>query len=241
MRMLRRVMLLAATLAIAACGDVMGPDVETAEHVGVIPSAAYDPCVVAGMCTLDPIEVDGCSDGGCWCDDWWCYDYDDPAYDPHYDPNDDEGGKGGSGGGGSTAPPPYDDWEDLCREEFEPGCKHRFGDDITAAETNTIRAAIDLIRANGCDQVASLLAIKFNADDLGLWDARVERSGGVLYGRKDPVTGNILIWTGYNRRTGDNVNWVRTMAHEALHIITGLGSEGESQIRAQADQCSAPG
>lgn len=102
---LRMMLLLLTAFAATSCADVTGPAGEIVEPLGLTPSGATDACVEEGLCILDPIEVDGCSDGGCWCDDWWCYDWD--PYDPttYDDPGYPRGGSGG--GGGSYQPTTY--------------------------------------------------------------------------------------------------------------------------------------
>lgn len=97
--MLKRVGILLVACIVTGCTDTMGPEPETAEAVGSpILSSATDPCVDEELCKMDPIYVDGCSDGGCWCDEFWCYPYDDPADDGSGGDNPVGGGGGGSGG-----------------------------------------------------------------------------------------------------------------------------------------------
>lgn len=239
--MFKRAMpLLAACTLAAGCSDTMGPAPEGAEAVSdIIMSSATDPCVDEGLCELDPIEVDGCSEGGCWCDEPWCYSYDDPAFfDGNGDDTDD--GTGGNSGGSYT---PYDEWTELCRIEEDPDCEHRYGPDMTQAEKDRIRAAIDVIRSNGCEDVAALLYHHMHYDRIGLWDARVTRDGDLLRGRIDPATHNILMWSGYNTIASDTTqNWTNILAHEAAHILLDLPRDlEETQARNIAESCSTGG
>ena len=179
----------------------------------------------------------------------------DPWPWPDPDPEDPGGGGGGDHGGGGTPPEPPDptedceagqeceddddiSWDEFCNRFHEPGCEWRHPSTWSQGEHAGVQAAIDVIRGNGCGVEANLLESAVNSGFLQLFDARVTRYGPPLEGRVDPVTGIILMWTGYNAELGDSVNWTKTLAHEALHKHLGVTNHPPG-FRERVAECSA--
>lgn len=151
------------------------------------------------------------------------------------------GGPGGGGAGGTDDSAEdvltVEEWEMLC-PVTDPACKDRYIEDWTEGEKLGVKAAIDVMRDNGCQQQASYLEI--DLPRLAIWDKRVVHEGDVIYGAYDKPTRRISFWSGYNKLPGDPaVDWTRTLAHEATHaLFPALSDEGVGGVEDIAADCS---
>ena len=137
--------------------------------------------------------------------------------------NVDEEGDGGDTGGGADPCEfciPEDDWEEQC-PTLEPGCTRRYWAQQSDGERLALQAIAPILRQRGCGQIADEFERYVHDRRVALWDARYYPSwaSSPRYGRVNPTNGDIEMWTGYNRHPGDDVNWVRTAAHETLHVM----------------------
>lgn len=119
----------------------------------------------------------------------------------------------------------------YCREGIDPGCAPRFGD---PADNAILLRAINEI-APQCPSIAATLRRYLDAGRLGMWDERILRFDGILYGRVDIPRDRILVWSGMDAQTGDVHNLNRTLAHEAYHVM--YPNLSESGVRSYASFC----
>lgn len=208
------------------------------------------------VCELDPIEVvvppTPPPGGG----DWGWPDPPPGSDDPW--PGDPSGGGGGSGGGSPgddhTIPPPEcgpldagspscpDDqeepWEEICNPDYDPGCIRRFRSEMTPAEIAALNEIPNILRQNGCGDLADTFALALQHNRVALWDKRTTRMGELLTGYAPENSNNLIsLWSGYDSKPGDDVNWVRTAAHEAAHVRY-RNIYTHDQIFARANECT---
>lgn len=144
---------------------------------------------------------------------------------------------------------PAGEWEIICRS-FEKGCKLRFQSEWSSADMAAISSVISYLNRSELEhcrragrQAQSLLAL----DQIGLWDARVHRGeiGYPLYGRVaiERPGQPVLLWSGKGSYAADRVDWIRTLAHEALHKVHGFDNPlyPESVVHNLAGHCSPNG
>ena len=116
--------------------------------------------------------------------------------------------------------PEPETWEDdYCNPDFDPGCVLRYRAARSAGEELALKAIPDLLRRNSCGQLADAFETHLANDRVALWNARVLRYNEPPKGRVDPGNGDSYIWAEYNKHSGDDVNWTRTAAHEAFHVL----------------------
>lgn len=63
----------------------------------------------------------------------------------------------------------------------------------------------------------------------------------LVYGRRDPPFGTpttIALWSGQNAESGEGINWVRTLAHEAGHFLDPNYQLSHNTIIARANYCA---
>ena len=168
-----------------------------------------------------------------------------PTYDPP-PPAPYEEGDGGNVAGGGEDPcefciPEPDDWDEQCPNAGDPACDLRTYAYQTDGERIALRAIPAVLRQHGCGQLAEIFEDYVLNDRVALFDARLIPPGatGPMYGQMTYVApGQIRIWTGYNKHQGDDVNWTRTAAHEAIHVLYPDWEDGTGQIEPLAEACA---
>ena len=116
------------------------------------------------------------------------------------------------------------------------GCQLRGTNAQSEGERLALEALVDAMRKRGCGQQADIFAQYLAMNSVALWDRRVVYDGRLICGHRDMQSGSIAIWSGYNKQSGDAVNWTRTAAHEATHVL--FPDYSESQVTSIGRICA---